>query len=54
MTKHVRLRKGRDGRWRFSVVNRNGRLTQSSQGYAHKRSAVKAARRDAPGVPIRA
>lgn len=50
---YVKLTLGRDGRWRFSRVNTNGRKTQSSQGYAYKRSAVKAARRDVPGVEIR-
>lgn len=39
-----------DGLWYFHKVNRNGRITEPSQGYAHRRSARGAARRDVAGV----
>lgn len=48
----VELWIGKDGKWYFHKRNANGRVTEPSQGYAYKRSAVKAARRDIPGVPI--
>jgi uncharacterized protein YegP (UPF0339 family) len=51
--KHVQLTKGRDGRWRFKQVSANGKVTRASQGYAHRRSAIKAAKRDIPHVEIK-
>lgn len=54
MLKHscVELWQGRDGRWYFHKRNRNGRITEPSQGYSRKDSAKRAAKRDIPGFPI--
>jgi uncharacterized protein YegP (UPF0339 family) len=48
----VELWQARNGRWYFRKKNRNGRVTESSQGYKERRYAVVAAKRDIPGVPI--
>lgn len=50
--KRVEVFQAEDGRWYFHVHNRNGRITEPSQGYTRKDSAVTAARRDAPGLPL--
>lgn len=52
-TKHVQLKQGKNRRWYFSVINANGRKTETSQGYKHRRHARAAARRDAPGLELR-
>ena len=44
---------GLDGRWYFHQKAGNGRIVkEGKQSYKHKRSAVRAARRDMPGLPI--
>jgi hypothetical protein len=48
----VELWIGENGLWYFHKMNTNGRITEPSQGYVWKSSAVRAARRDIPGVPI--
>jgi hypothetical protein len=40
------------GRWRYRVRRRNGRVTDPSQGYSNKSNAVKAGRKDEPGLPV--
>lgn len=50
--KRIELYQSRDGKWRFRVRNANGRITEPSQGYTLRRTARKAALRDAPGIPI--
>lgn len=52
-TKYVQVFQGKNRRWYFHLRNTNGRITEPSQGYAHRRSAIKAAKRDVPGVEIR-
>lgn len=48
----VELYLGENGRWYFHKLNGNGKITEPSQGYKHKQSAVRAAKRDIPGVQI--
>ena len=48
----VELFTGRDCKWYFHKKSRNGKITQPSQGYIWKSSAVKAAKRDIPNTPI--
>lgn len=49
----VEVFEGRDHRYYFRKVNRNGRKTENPrQSYGRADSAIKAARRDVPGVPI--
>lgn len=48
----ILLKQAVGGRWYFIKKNRNGRLTEMSQTYAHKRTAKAAAKRDIPGLPI--
>jgi uncharacterized protein YegP (UPF0339 family) len=51
-TPKVMLWQARNGRWYFHKKNRNGQVTQSSQGYKEKRYAKVAIKRDIPGLPI--
>lgn len=48
----IELWQATNGRWYFHKVARNGRTTSPSQGYAHRRTARAAARRDIGGLPI--
>jgi len=48
----VELFKGENAKWYFHKKSRNGKITEPSQGYKWKSSAVRAAKRDIPGVPI--
>jgi uncharacterized protein YegP (UPF0339 family) len=41
-----------NGRWYFHKKNRNGKITEASQGYKERRYAVAAAKRDIPGFRI--
>lgn len=48
----VEIFPGRNGRFYFRKVNRNGKKTDPSQGYKERRYAYEAAKRDVPGVAI--
>lgn len=52
MTAHIEVWQAGNGRWYFHRRSSNGQVTQASQGYAHKRGAVFAARRDIGRLPI--
>lgn len=48
----VEVFQGADGKFYFRKRNRNGKLTEPSQGYKQRRYAAAAARRDVPGIPV--
>lgn len=49
---YISLREAANGRWYFFRVAKNGKKTETSQTYAHKRTAKAAAKRDIPGLQI--
>lgn len=51
-TPRVEIFEGKDGKYYFHKVNRNGKKTEPSQGYKQRRYAREAAKRDVPGVTI--
>ena len=51
-SERVELFKGRNGRWYFRHVARNGEKIAQSQGYTRKGSARRGALRAVPGAAI--
>ncbi len=49
---YIELYPGKDGKWYFHKLNRNGKITEQSQGYTLKHNAKKAAKRDIPGLEV--
>lgn len=49
----VELFSGTNGKWYFHVKAANGEVTSASQGYANRKGARKAIRRDWPGLEVR-
>ena len=52
-TGHAEVFKDSAGKWRYRIVAGNGRITEQSQAYVFRSSAVKGARRGRPDIDIR-
>lgn len=52
MEARIEVWKAANGFWYFHKRNRNGSITQPSQGYTRRANAVHAARRDIGDLPI--
>lgn len=49
----VELFKGANNKWYFHIKAANGEVTSASQGYADRKGARRAIRRDWPGMTVK-